>query len=182
MLFMTMTTTATTAALAYNTWCGVDACLRGCSRNKPLASLSLCSTPLASYRICIPPPLPVTYSLANPGALATQTTSHSTHTKMPKDDNKHTLLLAVAATAATAGALAGPLSSLLHRAYTQHRHKRHTRFTLGTGCVDKGGREGRREDGSEDGSSGVRAGCFGKQCPSSAQARPPSRSRSTLIG
>ena len=51
---------------------------------------------------------------------------------MPKDDNKHTLLLAVAATAATAGALAIPLSSLLRRAYTQHRHKRHTRFTLGT--------------------------------------------------
>ena len=41
LLFMTMTTTATTAALAYNTWCGVDACLRGCSRNKPLASVSI---------------------------------------------------------------------------------------------------------------------------------------------
>eukprot|EP00624_Nannochloropsis_granulata_P006234 evm.model.NODE_45735_length_11245_cov_26.621521.2 len=50
---------------------------------------------------------------------------------MPKDENKHTLLFAVAATAATAGALAVPLSSLLHRAYIQHRHKRHTRFTLG---------------------------------------------------
>jgi len=62
---------------------------------------------------------------------------------MPKDDNKHTLLLAVAATAATAGALAIPLSSLLHRAYTQHRHKRHTRFTLGRYCVwTEGGREG----------------------------------------
>lgn len=51
---------------------------------------------------------------------------------MPKDDNKHTLLLAVAAIAATAGALAVPLSSLMRRAYIQHRHKRHTRFTLGS--------------------------------------------------
>jgi len=65
---------------------------------------------------------------------------------MPKDDNKHTLLLAVAAIAATAGALAVPLSSLMRRAYIQHRHKRHTRFTLGiwdvSGAHSWIGREG----------------------------------------
>jgi len=74
------------------------------------------------------------------------------------------LLLAVAATAATAGALAGPLSSLLHRAYTQHRHKRHTHFTLGrySVCGRRGGEKGRMKGcGSENGSgNGEQLACL----------------------
>ncbi|TFJ85344.1 hypothetical protein NSK_003391 [Nannochloropsis salina CCMP1776] len=51
---------------------------------------------------------------------------------MSKNENNHTVLFAVAATAATAGALAGPLSSMVHRAYKRHRHRKHTHFTLGS--------------------------------------------------
>jgi len=54
---------------------------------------------------------------------------------MSKTENNHTVLFAVAATAATAGALAGPLSSMVHRAYKRHRHRKHTHFTLGTATL-----------------------------------------------